>query len=81
MPTEYFEAKAGRAVDLSEFSYAVVPKGTPSDVLTILRENGIKVKRYDANSPASREEAIRSTNDILFLKDSKEKSGNQKINQ
>lgn len=78
MPTEYFEAKAGRAVDLSEFSYAVVPKGTPSDVLTILRESGIKVKRYDADSPASREEAIRSTNDILFLKDPKEKSGNQK---
>lgn len=78
MPTEYFEAKAGRAVDLSEFSYAVVPKGTPGDVLAILRENGIKVKRYDADNPASREEAIRSTNDILFLKDSKEKSDNQK---
>lgn len=77
LPTEYFEAKASRAVDLSEFSYAIVPKGTPSDVTNLLREKGVKIKRYDAGNTASREQAIRDTSGILFSRRKKAHNPNQ----
>jgi len=41
-PTAYFEAKPQRAVDLSEWAGAVVPRGTDEDVLDILKQNGVK---------------------------------------
>lgn len=46
LPTEYFETKIGRAVQLSEFNTAVVPKNAPADVLQILKNAGVKVKKY-----------------------------------
>ena len=47
MPTEYFEAKIGRAVDFNEFQVALVPSDTKKQALDILKREGIKVKKYD----------------------------------
>lgn len=45
-PTEYFEVKMQRAVDFSEFEAAVVPAGTPADVVEQLKSYGMKVTTY-----------------------------------
>lgn len=66
LPTEYFEAKAQRAVDLSEFTAAVIPRNTPDDVKQILRDKGLKLRTYKQGDNASREKAIRSFSDLLF---------------
>ena len=59
-PVDYFEAKYQRAVDLGEFTYAIVPKTTGKDVITILKDKGLVVKRYD-----NEEDRIRMTNEIV----------------
>lgn len=46
LPTEYFEAKITREVDLSEFTAAVVPDTTPADVIDGLRSRGLTVETY-----------------------------------
>ena len=45
-PTEYFESKVQRAVDLSEFHTAVIPNGTSKEVIDVLKRKGLKVKKY-----------------------------------
>ncbi|WP_272962283.1 hypothetical protein [Alcanivorax jadensis] len=66
LPTEYFEAKAQRAVDFSEFDIAVVPKGTDRDALKVLRDAGMKVKYYDPNKDGDRARVIGEQEQILF---------------
>lgn len=46
MPTEYFEAKQTRAVQLSEFNAAVVPSDTEADVRAALEGAGVQVFEY-----------------------------------
>ena len=46
MPTEYFEAKILREVDLSEFAAAVVPEHTAEDILEILTARGVTIHTY-----------------------------------
>lgn len=46
MPTEYFEAKILREVDLAEFAGAVVHEDTPADVLELLRSRGVQIVTY-----------------------------------
>ena len=58
LPTEYFETKMQRAVGLSEFAVAVVPTGTPADVISALEANGLKIKTYNKNKEGSRAKAI-----------------------
>lgn len=68
-PTEYFEAKARRAVDLSEFVAAVVPVGTQGDVLGILRTYGItRIEFYDdvGTDGVQRKRVIESMQGIRF---------------
>lgn len=65
MPTEYFEVKLPRAVDLSEFSAAVVPKHTPESVINVLKKNGItNIKKY--KDAEDRKKQIGSFDDLLF---------------
>lgn len=66
LPTEYFEAKAQRAVQFSEFDTAIVPKGTSKDVIQLLKDNGVKVKTYDKNAEGSRNEIISKQQKLLF---------------
>jgi hypothetical protein len=48
-PVDYFEAKYQRAVSLKEFKYAIVPKTTSKEVIQILKDNGLIVKKYENN--------------------------------
>lgn len=66
LPSEYFEAKAQRAVQFSEFDTAIVPKGTSKDVIQLLKDNGVKVKTYDKNVEGSRNELIAKQQKLLF---------------
>ena len=49
-PTEYFEAKPQRLVDLSEFEGAIVPKDTPAGILKAFQDAGIQVEYYTDNA-------------------------------
>jgi len=69
LPTAYFETKIGRAVDLSEFSVALVPKGTPAETVQALRDKGLTVKRYDAADPDSRSAEVARQEDLLFSRE------------
>jgi hypothetical protein len=72
LPTEYFEAKIQRAVDLSEFRAAVVPSDVDPKVRDALTRNGVAVVEYQRDDEASRAEAIRQageTTDVLFQPD------------
>ena len=58
-PTEYFEAKLDRVVNLSEFGAAVVPEGEVSAARDILARNGIdRIETYQSNDPESRKQAV-----------------------
>lgn len=60
MPTEYFETKFKRVVDISEFHAAVVPDNTPKQVIDTLERYGITVTKYK-NEDAGTVESERKT--------------------
>jgi hypothetical protein len=62
LPTEYFEVKIERAVDLSEFKGALVPQNTPQEIKDILTNKGLKVVEYNKN----REERLQYFSDLQF---------------
>lgn len=72
LPTEYFEAKILRDVDLSEFSGAVIPASTPQSVRDVLAKRGIPFKEYGTEAEraaavdAFAQELDASKGDILF---------------
>ena len=74
MPTEYFESKIQRAVGIDEFSAAVVPKGTSSKVIDILKGKGLQIRYYKKNDNADRIRAISGIKGILFSRENKNKS-------
>jgi len=59
-PVDYFEAKMSRAVKLSEFAYAVVPHDEDKQAVSILRKDGVKVKKYKTT-----EERTEIVNEII----------------
>lgn len=72
--TNYFEAKPQRAVKLSEFRGAVVPKGTGQEVLDVLAANGVEVLSYNKKDPLAKNKAVeklarkmdKADGDVLF---------------
>ncbi|MBQ0917430.1 hypothetical protein KBW71_03175 [Hydrogenophaga aromaticivorans] len=72
--TDYFEAKPQRAVKLSEFRAAVIPKGISQEVKDVLAKNGIEVVEYNKKAEGARDAAIQKTanrvdkaeRDVLF---------------
>jgi GGDEF domain-containing protein len=58
LPTEYFEGKILREVDLAEFTAAVVPSDVNPKARKALEDRGVRVFEYDKNDPASRAKAI-----------------------
>ena len=46
MPTEYFETKFKRVVDINEFSHALVPEKTSQKVIKLLEDKGLKIEKY-----------------------------------
>lgn len=66
LPTEYFEAKILRDVDLAEFSGAVVPEGVDPQVIEALQARGVKdIATYPKNDEAARRAAIETLSDEL----------------
>lgn len=53
--TGYFEAKPARKVTFDEFSGAVIPKGTPEEMVNFLESQGIVVREYDQDVEGDRE--------------------------
>lgn len=58
-PTNYFEVKPQRAVDINEFYGAAVPEGTSKQVIDILKGKGLKIETY---KPEKRMDAIKKLN-------------------
>lgn len=58
-PTEYFEIKAQRAVDLGEFAGAVVPEGAPAEVVELLEAKGLQILKYGPEE-GGRAKAVRN---------------------
>lgn len=58
MPTEYFEALVPRAVQLEEFSAAVLPTDAAPDVVEALREAGLRILTYRPNDNLARQQAV-----------------------
>lgn len=65
LPTEYFEMKVQRSMDIGEFSAAVVPRGTPDDLIQALKEKGVKIVTY-GKGEGSRIKAIAKFKDLQF---------------
>lgn len=69
LPTEYFEAKILRGVDLGEFVAAVVPKKTSDETRKILERKGLKVFEYgegETQSQAIQRAANEMGDQVLF---------------
>lgn len=67
LPTEYFEAKILRAVDLSEFKAAVVPDKMGKAALDALARRGItKIVTYKTGDPADRAAKIAEQEHLFF---------------
>lgn len=58
MPTEYFEAKPMRAVDLSEIVKAVIPSNVSDELKTSLDEHDIEFIEYEAENDEDRIEKV-----------------------
>ena len=58
-PTNYFEIKPQRAVNIKEFYGAAVPEGTSQSVIDDLKSQGLEVELY---KPEQRKEAIKRLN-------------------
>lgn len=58
-PTEYFEVKPQRAVDISEFKYAVVPNTISQKAEKVLLDKGIIVEKFDPSITGSRAATIK----------------------
>lgn len=67
MPTEYFEAKIQRAVQLQEFEAAVMPEGAEYDAAeALLKKRGLDVVRYNKSVPSARRDAIQQFERVFF---------------
>jgi hypothetical protein len=65
MPTEYFEIKPQRAVQVSEFEGAIVPKDVPKKSLDYLKSQGID-KIYFYETPEERTQLFKKFGDKMF---------------
>lgn len=65
MPTEYFEAKPRRAVDLSEFKGAIAPKEITDETRQILEKHGI-TQIWEYGTEEQRKKLYKQFPDLLF---------------
>ena len=66
MPTEYFEAKPKRAVELNEIATAIIPDNISQATKTRLDDMGIKYVEYEAGNEQARLEVLNSLEDVQF---------------
>ncbi len=65
MPTEYFEIKPQRGVELSEFGGAIIPETMPKHLTKILKDSGIK-KILTYGSPEERKALFKKFPELMF---------------
>lgn len=58
LPTQYFEAKVLRAMDVSEFKVAVVPDNIPAEARKVLEDKGLQITTYPKGDDAARTRAV-----------------------
>ncbi len=76
LPTEYFETKMKRAMDIGEFDTAIVPTGKAYDkAVEILKNKGVKVRRYQKNKEGDYERAIGMSRKLFFQKQKNKAKG------
>ena len=63
-PTEYFESKPKRVVQLNEFGGAIVPEDTSQATIDLLTRQGLEIERY--TNDAQRLAARNKFQDMLF---------------
>ena len=68
MPTDYFEAKPQRAVELSEIAYVVVPDSASQELLNALKSNDISYRIYESGNEDSRVDVLNGFDDVKFSK-------------
>ena len=68
-PSIYFETKFMRPYGLDEFEKAIVPKGTPKDVIDALKKAGIDVHTYEGKEDREKVtmDAINNSEGIRFF--------------
>lgn len=72
MPTSYFEAKPQRAVYFDEIAAVVAPKTMDKELIQQLKDNNVKVIRYDEKVEGDRLKKVNSVKGVKFsLKDNK----------
>lgn len=70
LPTEYFEAKILRDVDLAEFSAAVVPDDVKPEVIKALQDRGVKdIRTYKRGDEKDRAAKIGELEHLFFQPD------------
>lgn len=74
LPTEYFEAKAQRAVQFNEFDTAIVPKNADPAAVQALKDAGVKIKRYDQKVEGDRYRVLAEQKKLLFSRGQKPKT-------
>lgn len=74
LPTEYFEAKAQRAVQFNEFDTAIVPKDANPEAVKVLRDAGVKIKRYDQKVEGDKNRIIAQQTKLMFSKPESERA-------
>ncbi|NTU49312.1 MAG: transglycosylase SLT domain-containing protein [Desulfobulbaceae bacterium] len=69
LPTEYFEVKVLRAMQIGEFSAAVVPDNTPEKAIAILKKNGVTdIRKYKSGDNTDRAAKINELDHLFFQK-------------
>lgn len=68
LPTEYFEYKPSRIVEMNEFVAAVIPKGTKASTKKELKGLGLKVVEYEAGNQESRYEAVKAVSEQMGVR-------------
>lgn len=78
MPTEYFESKFTRPVNLGEFSYAIIPDNSNADLVKNLKSQGLEIIEYIAGNEVDRLSKIKNLQELADSKDIffKKKFGN-----
>lgn len=65
LPTEYFEIKPQRAVDIGEFAGAIIPADSPKSVRDILSKRGI-TQIYEYSTPQERKDLVKKFGKEMF---------------
>lgn len=81
LPTEYFEAKAQRAVQFDEFNTAIVSKDADPEAVKVLKDAGVKIKRFDSKVDGDRNRVIAQQTKLMFSKPESERAAGTTNNQ